>query len=208
MLFVTTTFLPTEPAHSPDLLARAQAGDAEAFCSLCRCYEARLLRQAVSLCRDVALAEDLAQDTLLAAWKSIRRYNGRCQFFTWLCSILFHRYHNSIRVRRAFPFSLLGPSDRDKTEHFLESLPDAAPKPDENAAVNEKARLLHASLNKLSDKHREVIYLRFYVDDSLESIAAALNCSLGTVKSRLFHALEKLRSMDEINSTFGKDHRP
>jgi RNA polymerase sigma-70 factor (ECF subfamily) len=43
-----------------------------------------------------------------------------------------------------------------------------------------------------------VVYLRFYVDDSLEGIAAALGCAVGTVKSRLFHALEKLRGMKEI----------
>jgi RNA polymerase sigma-70 factor, ECF subfamily len=203
VLSVTTTFLPTEPAPSPDLLAQAQAGDPEAFCALCRCYEARLLRQAMCLCGDAALSEDLAQDTLVAAWKSLRRYNGRCQFFTWLCAILFHRYRNSIRAKRPFPFSILGSSDRDQTEHFLENIADAEMKPDEHFEQAERNHLLKQSVRKLSDKHREVIYLRFYVDNSLESIAAALDCSLGTVKSRLFHALEKLRAMEELNSTFG-----
>jgi DNA-directed RNA polymerase specialized sigma24 family protein len=45
-----------------------------------------------------------------------------------------------------------------------------------------------------------VIYLRFYVDDSLEGIAAALGCSLGTVKSRLYYALDKLREMSALNA--------
>ena len=47
-------------------------------------------------------------------------------------------------------------------------------------------------------KHQQVVYLRFYADDSLEGIAAALGCSVGTVKSRLFNALEKLRRMREL----------
>lgn len=51
-------------------------------------------------------------------------------------------------------------------------------------------------------KHQQVIFLRFYVDDSLEGIAVALGCSVGTVKSRLFHALDKLRGMNAMNSQF------
>ena len=51
---------------------------------------------------------------------------------------------------------------------------------------------------RLPDIHREVIHLRFFVEDSMERIAAALDCSVGTVKSRLFNALEKLNAMAEI----------
>ncbi len=57
----------------------------------------------------------------------------------------------------------------------------------------------NSCLQRLSNKHQQVIYLRFYVDESLESIAGALGCSVGTVKSRLFHALEKLRGMTAFN---------
>jgi RNA polymerase sigma-70 factor (ECF subfamily) len=53
-------------------------------------------------------------------------------------------------------------------------------------------------LDRLPAKHREVIQLRFFVGDSIEGIAAALDCSVGTVKSRLFHALEKLHAMPEL----------
>jgi len=54
----------------------------------------------------------------------------------------------------------------------------------------------------LPAKHQQVIYLRFYADDSLEGIAAALGCSMGTVKSRLYHALDKLRGMNALNAQF------
>ena len=53
----------------------------------------------------------------------------------------------------------------------------------------------------LPAKHQQVIHLRFYVDDSLEGIAAALDCSVGTVKSRLFHALDKLRGMNALSGS-------
>src|SRR5437016_5466937 len=94
------TVTANEDAQSPALLALAQQGDAEAFCELCRLNESRLLRQAMVLCGDAASAEDLAQDTLVAAWKSIRRYNGKCRFFTWLCSILIHLHRSELRKKQ------------------------------------------------------------------------------------------------------------
>jgi RNA polymerase sigma-70 factor (ECF subfamily) len=196
VLSVTSTFVATETALSPNLLQRAQSGDAEAFCQLCCPYEARLFRQALSLCGEEALAEDLAQDTLVEAWRCLSRYDGRCRYFTWLCAILLNRYRNVRREKRAIPFSALGPGEQDCALHGRDQLIDSAVRPDEAALRNERDGLLHQNLQRLSHKHRQVIHLRFFVDDSLEGIAAALNCSVGTVKSRLFHALEKLRSFE------------
>ena len=79
-------FVETEIPETRSLLGQALAGDAEAFGEVCRVYETRLLRQAMTLCGQASLAEDLAQDTLVEAWKCLRRYNGQCQFFTWLCA--------------------------------------------------------------------------------------------------------------------------
>ena len=59
--------------------------------------------------------------------------------------------------------------------------------------------LVQQCIQALPAKHQQVIHLRFYVDDSLEGIAAALGCSVGTVKSRLFHALDKLRGMNAFS---------
>jgi RNA polymerase sigma-70 factor (ECF subfamily) len=154
-----------------------------------------LLRQAAALCGDPALAEDLAQETLLEAWKSIRRYNGRCRFFTWLYAILLNRYRNVLREKRPVALAVLSARDRDGAQNLLDHLPDDNSWPDEATAQAERAALLRRCVERLTPKHREVIYLRFYVDDSLEGIAAALGCSVGTVKSRLFYAIEQLRAM-------------
>ena len=74
----------------------------------------------------------------------------------------------------------------------------AEPSPDEAARLREEEEQVRRCIEQLTQKHRQVIHLRFYVDDSLEAIAAALGCSVGTVKSRLFHALEKLRRMKAL----------
>jgi RNA polymerase sigma-70 factor, ECF subfamily len=186
------------PPDTQGLLPLAQAGDTEAFGELCRTYEARLLRQAMALCGDPALAEDLAEDTLVEAWRCLRRYNGRCQFFTWLCAILLNRYRNSVRQKRPLPFSAFGEQDRDEPVYTFGQLAARESLPDEAAQRRDEASLVQQCIAALPAKHQQVIHLRFYVDSSLESIAAALGCSVGTVKSRLFHALDKLRAMNAL----------
>ena len=186
MFSLSPTLVPVESQDSPSLLERARSGDCNAFSEMCRQYETRLLRQAMTLCAHSAIAEDLTQDTLVEAWSCLRRFNGQCQFFTWLCAILLNRFRNTLRQRR-----LETPIDQSQ----FNATSDAQAAPDQILASGEQAALVRNCIASLSPKHQEVIFLRFYVDDSLAEIAAALGCSVGTVKSRLFHALENLRAM-------------
>jgi RNA polymerase sigma-70 factor (ECF subfamily) len=179
----------------PALLAQAQQGDPEAFDILCRELESRLLRQAILLCGNVSLAEDLAQETLVEAWKCLDHYRGGCQFFTWLCAILHNRYRNVLRDKRLLLLLGLRGADRNEAAELLEQQPDDHARPDEAVQSREQAALVRTCVHALPAKQQQVIYLRFFVDDSLDGIAAALRCSVGTVKSRLFHALDKLRRM-------------
>jgi RNA polymerase sigma-70 factor (ECF subfamily) len=181
-----------------NFLEQAQAGDVEAFGEVCRLYETRLLRQAMTLCANETMAEDLAQETLVEAWKSLRSYNGRCQFFTWLCAILLNRYRMGLRKKRPIAFSMWPGAEQEQMQVAMEKLPDDAASPDEAAQHQEQAAVLRECIEALPAKYQQVIYLRFYVDDSLEGIAAALGCSIGTVKSQLFRALDKLRAMRAI----------
>jgi RNA polymerase sigma-70 factor (ECF subfamily) len=190
-------------AENPEtrtLVEQARAGDAVIFCQLCRRYETRLLRQAYTLCGNAAIAEDLAQETLVEAWKSLRRFQGRCQFFTWLCAILLNRYRNLVRQKRPVAVSSLARSDEEEVALHLEGAADPDAAPDQTVQNQEEARLMLACIQALPAKHQQVVYLRFYVNNSLEEIAAALGCSVGTVKSRLFRALEKLRTMPMLES--------
>jgi RNA polymerase sigma-70 factor (ECF subfamily) len=191
-------FVEMEAPDNRSLLDQARAGDAGAFGEVCRVYETRLLRHAMGLCGNAALAEELAQDTLVEAWRSLRRYHGGCQFFTWLCAILLNRYRNTLRQKRPVPLSALTGGEQAEIENRLAGLTDHGSSPDQTAQLREQADRVRACLAALPPKHQQVIYLRFYVDDSLEEIAGALGCSVGTVKSRLFNALEKLRRMNAL----------
>jgi RNA polymerase sigma-70 factor (ECF subfamily) len=188
----------TEVSDTRSLLDQARAGDAEAFGEICRLHGGRLLRQACAWCGDVTLAEDLAQDTLVEAWRCLQRYDGRCQFFTWLCAILLNRYRNVRRKNRPWPAAVFGGGEPDGLGQ--PTVVDHAAQPDDAVESSEQAALVRQCIKTLPVKHQQVIYLRFYVDDSLEGIAAALGCSVGTVKSRLFHALEKLRKMNALHA--------
>jgi RNA polymerase sigma-70 factor (ECF subfamily) len=203
MFSLNLAFAETAPPEASGLLEQARAGDAEAFGEVCRMYETRLLCQAMALCGRASLAEDLAQDTLVEAWKCLRRYNGQCQFFTWLCAILLNRYRNTVRERRPVPFSAFSEQDRHEFEHSFGRVADPDSLPDEAAQRRERASLLRSCIEALPAKQQQVIHLRFYVDDSLGGIAAALGCSVGTVKSRLFHALDKLRGMNALSEQRG-----
>jgi len=186
-----------ERLDEPELLARARAGEDRAFCLLTEPLQARLLRQATALAGDPSLAEDLVAETLVEAWKSLPRFNGSCRLSTWMYAILLHRHHKSIRRARCRPLSLawLPFFEARDFQDQQANLPAPGPSPAEVLTQNETAARLRECLDRLPEKHRRVILLRFFEDASLPDMAAALGCSVGTVKSRLFHALEKLRKM-------------
>jgi len=132
----------------------------------------------------------------------LHRYNGRCEFFTWLCAILLNRHRNSFRNSRSMAVSNLGSGEQDEFANAVDKRTDSASAPDEAAQIREQAALVRKCIETLPVKHQQVIFLRFYVYYALEVIAVALGCSVGTVKSRLFHALDKLRGMNALNAQF------
>jgi RNA polymerase sigma-70 factor (ECF subfamily) len=174
-----------------ELIALSREGDVAAFSRLVQEHQSRLLAQALAFCGDPHQARDLAQETMVAAWKSLSRFDGSCRFFTWLYAILLRQHRKTLGwFSRRLPLATLEQQ--------------AAAQRHENAAArepsmgeDEEAALLRAMVTALPAKHREVVRLRFYADASEAEIASALGISAGTVKSRLHHALEKLRQMKE-----------
>ena len=184
-------------ADTPALLARACAGDAAAFCRLTEPLQDRLFRQATALAGNPATAEYLVAETLVEAWKSLPRYQATCRLSTWLYAILLHRHHKSLRRARCRPLSLAWLPWRQAADLHEQQARLPAPdlSPADALVQNETSARVRQCLDALPDKHRQIIQLRFFEDASLPDMAAVLGCSVGTVKSRLFHALEKLRKM-------------
>lgn len=177
------------------LLAHAREGDADAFCKLAELHESRLQCQALSLCHNLSTAQDLVQQTLIEAWKSLHHFDERCRLSTWLFSILVHRYQKWLRYARSrpIPWSSLPSSQAEKAAQVIDLNQSEMTAPDQVLAKEETDRALRQLLDTLPLKHQQVIWLRFFENASIEEIATALRLPLGTVKSRLHHGLEKLR---------------
>jgi len=176
-----------------ELIERAQAGDAIAFERLAEQHAARLWHCALALGKDSHWAEDLAQETLVEAWRCLARFDGRCQFSTWLYGVLRHRFLKGRRHQNAAGLS---------TPDGLGQVPCTASTPDRTAEASEDAERVRRAVASLPEEHRLVVDLRFFAGATLDEIAAALGCPLGTVKSRLHYALEKLRQMNLVVNLF------
>jgi RNA polymerase sigma-70 factor (ECF subfamily) len=185
-----TGIMGTVNAHEDDeheLIGRAKAGEAVAFQRLAKQHAAPLWRCALALGKDGHWAEDLVQETLLEAWRSLARFDGRCRFSTWLYGILRHRFLKGRRGRSAAGLS--APEALGQKQCTRRS-------PDQSAEVSEDTERVRRAVTSLPEEHRLVVELRFFAGATLDEIAAALGCPLGTVKSRLHYALEKLRQMN------------
>ena len=170
-----------------ELIDRARAGEANAFERLAEQHAARLWRCALALGKDGHWAEDLAQETLVEAWRSLARFDGRCRFSTWLYGVLRHRFLKGRRRQNAARLS---------SPDALGQVPSTAYTPDRSAEASEDAQRVRQAVASLPEEHRLVVELRFFAGATLDEIAAALDCPLGTVKSRLHYGLEKLRQMN------------
>jgi RNA polymerase sigma-70 factor (ECF subfamily) len=170
-----------------ELIDRAQAGETAAFEQIVDQHAAPLWRCALVLGQDSHWAEDLAQETLLEAWRSLKRFDARQgRFSTWLFGILRHRFLKGRRRKNAVLIASEG----------LEQTPSAVGAPDHAAESSEDAARIRLAVASLPEENRRVVELRFFAGATLEQIASALDCPLGTVKSRLHYGLEKLRKMN------------
>ena len=182
-------FLPNDDIA--ELVALSRDGDVQAFSRLMEEQQPRLMGQALAFCGDVQRAQYLVQETMIAAWKSLRCYDGSCRFFTGFYVILLRQHWHSLRwFTRRLPLPTA-----NQMAFAAQHEPVATH--DGDTAEAAESELLRAMVAALPARHREVIRLRFYAEASEAEMAAALGISQGTVKSRLHHALEKLRRMKE-----------
>lgn len=195
--------MPSSPAEQhTDLIALARDGDVEAFSYLMEEMQPQLMGQALAFCGDNQRAQDLVQETMIAAWKSLARFDGSCRFFTWLYVILLRQHQRALGwFSRRLPLATL------EQQAAASRFEPTATGSDVQSTEAAEAELLRAMLTALPARHREVVRLRFYAEASEAEIAAALDISPGTVKSRLHNALTKLRRMKEkMNQLRGGSH--
>jgi len=151
----------------------------------------RLFRSACLLCGDQSEAQDLVQETLLQAVRSVPRFRGASTVYTWLHGILLNLTRHYHRDRKRLVYD----------EELARQEPAPAEEHPSRLDVEMTSGALADALDGLSGSHREVLILRFYEDMKIHEIAAHLGISSGTVKSRLHYAIAEMqrRLPDELN---------
>lgn len=179
------------------LMHQVQQGDWEAFATLFLRYRRPLLALAESRLRERDWAEDVVQETFLAAFKSRHTFRLNANFRTWLWTILLHQCHRHYRDRQRGVQTVSwfeSSSDQEITEvrHLLISL---EPLPPEQLLASERRQLLDDVLSQLKPLQADALRLRFFGELKFREIADAMECSLLTAKNRVRTGLLKMAEL-------------
>jgi len=166
------------------LALRSRQGDLAAFEALARRYQSRVYGYALRIVGDIHEAEDLTQESLLRAYRSLARFDPTQRFVGWLFGIAAHVCRDCLRRR--------GRSREHTSEAAADARSDRTPR-DEAADAEERGRVQQA-VRSLPIKYREVIVLHYLEEMSYEEVAASLGIRPDAARRRALRAREMLRS--------------
>lgn len=165
------------------LVTRATAGRVDAFEELARRHRDRAYRVALRMVGDRRDAEDIVQESLLAAWRSLGGFRGDSAFSTWMYRIVLNRSLNVLRARR-------------ESETLSDELASAAPSTERTVEARVKLDDVRRAILRLTPEQRGPLVLRELEGCSYEELAEILEISVSAVKSRLHRArLELLNAV-------------
>jgi RNA polymerase sigma-70 factor, ECF subfamily len=172
--------VPLVSRSDDELMLLARGGARGAFDTLVRRHQTRVLHVAARRLGGSAAAADAAQNAFLEIYRALPRYQARGIFAAYLYKVLLNQCRATARSRR-FEGQLDAP------------LPEATPSAEGEILARERQRDVDAAVGRLGDKLRDVVLLRYGAGLAYEEIAASLGVPIGTVKRRLFDAMERLR---------------
>lgn len=178
--------LPTQPKPPVDedqLFRQIKAGDMVAFEAFYRLYYPKLFRFIQRISQQPDIVEEVIQETLLVIWEKPDGFNHTSKLSTWVFGIAYHKALKAIAWQSR--------SNNADVDGMLAEWADPAANP---AQRSENEDWLKCALAALSPDQRAVIELTFYHDLPYQDIAHILGCPENTVKTRMFHARQKLRT--------------
>ncbi len=187
-----------EKLSNYDLILQCQAGlrpDKAAFAELLRRHQSHVDKVLYHLAPDWSDRADLAQEVWIRVYRNIRKLNDPVKFRGWLSRITTNLFYDELRKRKRVrrPLSLDAPRRLDDGEMEWDVAADT-PGPDEDLATREFYDRLHDAIADLPEVFRTTIVLREIEGMAYEEIAEITNVSLGTVKSRIARARQRLQS--------------
>lgn len=187
---------PAEKAIDVDavLVERTVAGDQKAFELLVIKYERRIQRLIGRMVRDVDLVEDIAQETFIRAYRALAQFRGEARFYTWLYRIAVNTAKKALMDLKRDPTISENSfkSGEDDETSPLENELISSETPDAVLASKEIVEMVNAAMEALPEELRQAITLREIEGLSYEEISVAMNCPIGTVRSRIFRAREAI----------------
>ena len=180
-----------------ELVRQCQAGQSEAFDQLVIRYRTRVFAMIYNMVHNEQDAWDLAQESFVKAWKSIKRFRRHSSFYTWIYRIVMNVTIDWLRKKQikgagtefddAVQMKDIDPASR--------TVPKADPLPHQQLEHAEIRARIDRAIKQLSPEHRAVILMKEIEGMQYHEIAETLGCSIGTVMSRLFYARKKLQHL-------------
>ena len=185
-------------ADDHELVEACKAGDRRAFQALFQRYERKVYAVAYGFLRNQEDALDVTQEAFIKVHRYLPKFEGQSSFYTWLYRIVANLCID--HLRRAGRKKDVEFDDKLRHDGEAEASSDRLPVStlgDPSKAVQNKEILdaVEASLDQLSEKHRMVIVMRELQGLSYADMAKAMNCSKGTIMSRLFHARRNMQKL-------------
>jgi len=169
------------------LLERIARQDEAAFRELYKAFSRRVFAYVLNMVKDHGRAEEILVDTMYEVWRNPARFRGDAQFSTWLIGIARNKALMAFRSRR--PDEL-----HDDLDDIAETAPSDTPDGFAELAAKQRSEGVQVCMGKLSDEHRECMHLVFFEGLSIAEIAQIQGCPENTVKTRLFHARQKIKT--------------
>jgi len=181
----------TDPEVDQKLVERVQAGDKQAFDMLVQKYQHKLIKMIGRYVSDPSEAQDVAQEAFIKAYRALPRFRGDSSFYTWIYRIGANTAKNYLVAQGRRP-----PGNdvdaQDAEQYVQDSLLREMDTPEGMAQRDEIERTVFETIDELPEDLRTAITLRELDGLSYEEIAQAMDCPVGTVRSRIFRAREAI----------------
>ena len=193
-----------DPEEDFRLVGLAQKGDMRAYDALVIRHQGRIYAMIRNMVKNDADAWDLSQEVFVKAWRALPRFEARARFSTWLFRIAHNSVYDWVRKRKIESTGELNDEifNRDSIDLSAQTAPSFVELPDDALSNTELREKIEEALGKLSAEHREAVVLKDVQGLSYKEIAEVMDCTLGTVMSRLYYARQKLQALlkDEYES--------
>jgi RNA polymerase sigma-70 factor, ECF subfamily len=180
--------------NEAELVESVRGGDREAFYDLVRPYERMIYATAISVVKNTADAEEVAQEAVLKAFSGLSGFRGEAKFSTWLLQITYNEAKMKLRKARPLLYESLDDQPQNEEGDFWpKDFADWRPIPSELLEQNEIRQAVYDAIDSLSPCYREVLVLRDVQQLSIKETTAILGISEANVKTRLHRARLLLR---------------